>query len=88
MDEAFMPFRDVIAKMLAFPIQLRDEEEGVTSTIYECEIESPVEMDVYRADDGSVVLGTTPPLYYVNTSFKPSFHHIRFKAIAEEIDAR
>lgn len=84
MDEAFHPFREIIAQMLSFTGRIIDEEEGIVSTIYECEIESPVEMDVYRDEDGTVVLGTTPPLYYVNTSFKPSFHHIKFKAVAEE----
>lgn len=86
MDEAFMPFREVLVQMLAFTGRIEDEDAGVVSTIYECEIESPVELDVFRSDDGVVALGTTPPLYYVDTSFKPSFHHIRFKAVAEESD--
>lgn len=79
MDEAFQPLRDIVRQMLAFP-ELVDEEAGVRSWIYECEIESPVELDVVRDAGGSVQIGTTPPLYYVNTSIRPSFHRLRFRA--------
>jgi hypothetical protein len=79
-DEAFMPFREIIERMLAFDGEFVDEEAGVHSYIYECEIESPVELDVARGEDGSLQIGSTPPLYYVDTSFRPSFHRLRFTA--------
>ena len=79
-DEAFRPLRDIVRQMLAFPGELVDEEAGVKSWIYECEIESPVELDVVRDAGGSVQIGSTPPLYYVDTSIRPSFHRIRFRA--------
>jgi hypothetical protein len=79
-DEAFMPFREIIERMLAFDGEFVDEEAGVRSYIYEYEIESPVELDVARGEDGSLQIGSTPPLYYVDTSFRPSFHRLRFTA--------
>ena len=79
-DEAFMPFREVVERMLAFEGEYVDEEAGVHTYIYECEIESPVELDVARDEDGALHVGSTPPLYDVRTSFLPSFHRLRFKA--------
>ena len=36
-----------------------------------------MELDVVRDGDG-LQIGSTPPLYYVNTTFLPSFHRVRF----------
>ena len=80
MDEAFMPFRKVIERMLSFGGEIVDDEMGVHSYIYECEIESPVELDVVRDEKGALQIGSTPPLYYVDTSIRPSFHRLRFTA--------
>ena len=79
-DEAFMPFRKVIERMLSFGGEIVDDEMGVHSYIYECEIESPVELDVVRDEKGALQIGSTPPLYYVDTSIRPSFHRLRFTA--------
>ena len=80
MDEAFMPFAQIIRRMLAFGEELVDEEQGVHSYIYEYSIESPVELDVVKGDDGQLQIGSTPPLYYVDTSIRPSFHRLKFRA--------
>jgi len=79
-DEAFMPFHQIIERMLAFGGEIVDEEAGVRSYIYKYEIESPVELDVVKDEQGAGQIGSTPPLYYVDTSFRPSFHRLRFKA--------
>ena len=85
MDEAFMPFAEIVRRMLAFGDELVDTEEGVRSYIYEYNIESPVELDVVRADDGQLQIGSTPPLYYVDTSIRPSFHRMTFRARLAEV---
>ena len=79
-DEAFMPFRKIIERMLSFGGEIVDDEMGVHSYIYACEIESPVELDVVRDENGALQIGSTPPLYYVDTSIRPSFHRLRFIA--------
>jgi hypothetical protein len=79
-DEAFMPFQQIVNRMLSFGGELVDYEAGVHSYIYEYEIESPVELDIVRNEDGQLQIGSTPPLYYVDTSFRPSFHKLRFRA--------
>lgn len=80
MDEAFMPFRQVFEQMLSFDGEILDDELGIHSYICECEIDSPVELDVFRDEQGLLQIGTTPPLYYVDTSIQPSFHRLKFKA--------
>ncbi len=84
-DEAFMPFQQIIEKMLAFGGEIVDDEAGVRSYIYKCEIESPVELDVVRDDKGALHIGSTPPLYYVDTSIRPSFHRLKFTAQLSEV---
>ena len=80
-----MPFADIIRRLVAFGDELVDEEQGVRSYIYEYNIESPVELDVVKADDGQLQIGSTPPLYYVDTSIKPSFHRLKFRADLAEV---
>ncbi len=79
-DEAFMPFGEIVERLLAFENEFMDEEAGVHTYVYECEIESPVELDVARDGEGALHVGTTPPLYYERTTFLPSFHRLRLKA--------
>jgi hypothetical protein len=80
-DEAFMPFQQILENMLAFGGEIVDDEAGIRSYIYECEIDSPVELDVRRDEQGNVRIGSTPPLYHVDTSFQPSYHRLKFRAI-------
>lgn len=75
-----MPFRQIIERLTAFGEELVDEDEGVRSHVYACEIESPLELDVVRDEVGELHIGSTPPIYYVDTSFRPSFHRLRFSA--------
>ncbi len=87
-DEAFMPFDAIVARMLSFNGEFTDDEAGVHSYIYRCEIESPVELNVVRDEDGKLQIGSTPPLYYVDTSYRPAYHKLRFVAeLSEDTDA-
>lgn len=85
MDEAFMAFEQIIRSMLSFGGELIDEEQGVRSYISEYEIESPVELNVVRDADGQLQIGYTPPLYYVDTSIRPSFHRLKFRADLQQV---
>jgi hypothetical protein len=79
MDEAFLPLHGVIGGMRPTG-DVRDEEQGLHLYISRVEIEAPVEVDVSRDDGGTVQIGTTPPLYYIDTSLRPSYHRLRFVA--------
>lgn len=80
MDDAFMPLHETLAKMLAFSGEIVDEDRGIRSHIYECAIESPLELTVTKTAEGGLDLGSTPPLYYVETSIRPSYHRVSFSA--------
>jgi hypothetical protein len=83
-DEAFLPFREIIDKLTSFNGGFENTEEGVRSYIYEFTVETPVEMDVVVDEHDKVQLGTVPPLYDVHTTFRPSYHTIRFTAVLSE----
>jgi hypothetical protein len=90
MDEAFLPLGEVLRNLLSFAGEVRDDDAGVRTHVTRCEIETPVELDVSWDADGRLRVGSVPPLYYVDTTFRPSFHRVRFTATAdrEDDDAR
>jgi hypothetical protein len=80
-DEAFLPFGDLVDKILDIPgANITDDENGIQSYIYEIEIGTPVELDISVDENGKVRIGSVPPLYRVNSSFRPSYHSITIKA--------
>jgi hypothetical protein len=84
MDEAFIPFSAMLAKIAAFEGEIYDEESGVHSYINRFEIDTPVEINIVRDKNGKILLGVIPPLYRVDTTFEPSYHAIRFSADISE----
>ena len=84
MDEAFIPLEQVLVKMLAIGREIVDEDAGIRSYVYQCEIEAPVELEIFREESGALRIGSAPPLYYVDTSLRPSFHRLRFVASLSE----
>jgi hypothetical protein len=78
MDEAFLPFNELLSKMSSIDGEIYDVEEGIRLEIDHFVIETPVELYIVTGDDGKVEIGTVPPLYPVETSFQPSYHTIRF----------
>jgi hypothetical protein len=80
MDPAFLPFGDALAGLLDFGGEIVDEEAGVRSRITRCTIEMPIEIDLSRDESGALVIASAPPLYYVDTTYRPSYHRIRVTA--------
>jgi len=79
MDEAFVPLHQLMLGMTAGG-GVRSQEHGVEMVIHRFSVESPIELDLSAHDDGSVAIGSVPPLYRVETTFRPSYHQIRFTA--------
>lgn len=79
-DEAFLPFATIVNELVSFRDQIVDHEAGIRTYVHTYELELPVEFDVTRAEDGRLRLGSTPPLYNVETSFRPSIHRLVLKA--------
>ena len=80
MDDSFFSFSQIIEKLLSVEGEIYDDENGVHSYIKRFEVGTPVELDVYRDEEGKLKLGSMPPLYRVSTSFRPSYHSITFIA--------
>jgi hypothetical protein len=79
MDEAFVPLHQLILGMAAGG-DLRTEDGLIHMYIHRFTVETPIELDLTARDDGTVAIGSVPPLYRENTTFRPSFHQIRFTA--------
>jgi hypothetical protein len=79
MDEAFIPLHQMILGMAARG-DVRSEEHGIHMYIDKFSVESPIELDLSVGDDGTVAIGSVPPLYRVETSLRPSYHQVRFTA--------
>lgn len=87
MDDAFLPFAEIVRRTITFQGEYVDEVAGVHSYVYACEVEMPVELDIGRYESGRLRIGSTPPLYNVDTSVRPSYHRIRVIAsLSEERD--
>ncbi len=80
MDEAFLPFSEMIQKMVDIDGELYTDDRSIHSYVYEFEVNTPIEIDVIVDEFGKVKLGIIPPLYRVETSFRPSYHSITFNA--------
>ena len=80
MDEAFVPLSTLLRDLGAPPDDVIDEELGVHSYVNRIEVAAPIELDIVVDEHGRVAIGSTPPLYYVGTSIRPSYHHVRFAA--------
>lgn len=84
MDEAFVPLSEMLRSLLrAFGNDLVDQAEGVRLHIAQLQIDSPIELDVTCGAAGPRI-GAVPPLYYVDTSVRPSYHRIRMLAERED----
>jgi hypothetical protein len=84
-DEAMVPMHEQIVAMLEITEgQLETDVEGFRMQLESVGVELPVQLDVIVNDDGEVVIGSSPPLYYLETGVLPVFHHIRFNAVAIE----
>jgi hypothetical protein len=78
-DEAFVPLHKLMLGMTAGG-SVRSQAHGIEMVIHRFSIDSPIELDLSVHDDGSVAIGSVPPLYRVETTFRPSYHQIRFTA--------
>ncbi|HEX2532624.1 MAG TPA: hypothetical protein VHK69_02745 [Chitinophagaceae bacterium] len=63
-----MPVQDCI---------IHDEARGILSYPEAVAVEMPVELEVLVGADGTVQLGSAPPLYYADTSLQPVYHGLK-----------
>jgi hypothetical protein len=80
MDAAFLPFNEMLDKILDIDGELYTPDNGIHSYVYELDLTTPIELDILVDENGKVSLGIIPPLYRVETSFRPSYHSLTFTA--------
>jgi hypothetical protein len=61
MDEAFLPFSEIVRRTITFRCEFLDEAAGVHSYVCGLQVEMPVELDIGRDDAGRLRIGTVPP---------------------------
>jgi hypothetical protein len=84
MDDAFAPLSEMLGAMVPVPGEIVDRTIGVRSRIQLIEVESSIELDVSHVTDGVLRIGSAPPLYRVDTSYRPSYHTLRFSSVRED----
>lgn len=81
MDESFFQLHKIIADMAPLHQDLSDDSTGFNIYINRFDIETPVELDLMTGQNGEMQIGSIPPLYPIDTSFKPSYHKIKFSIV-------
>jgi hypothetical protein len=76
LDPAFLPLAEFVEESASIEGQVIDQTMGTSMTIDTVEMSMPVELDLIVDDAGRVLLGTIPPLYYVDTTVVPVYHQI------------
>ena len=78
-DEAMLEWSEFVSQMTEVDGYLVDYEMGTAMQLEHVEMSMPVQLDLSINDDGSVVIGGSPPIYYVETTFAPVFHQLNIK---------
>ncbi len=87
LDPAFMPIFMHIIELADFQeCSFVDERAGFRLELDEMTAEMPVEMDIVLDETGLVHLGSSPPIYYANTSVQPVYHNLRITIKGEKKD--
>ncbi|MEO5601455.1 MAG: hypothetical protein ABIR06_11070 [Cyclobacteriaceae bacterium] len=83
-DEAMLEMGDFLSQMTDVDGYLVDAEMLTALTVEKVNLSMPIQLDLHVRDDGSVLLGGSPPLYYTETTFSPVFHQLTINIIAKE----
>lgn len=76
-DEAMLEIGDFVGQMSEIDGYLFSGEEQFNLYAERISLDMPVQLDIKVTDTGIVKIGSSPPLYYVETSIMPVFHQIR-----------
>lgn len=86
MDEAFLPLHELLPLLLPELPELVDDEAGVRMHAVGVDLETPVELDIVVDERGGVSVGGVPPLYPLETTWRPVFHQIRLVTLRAEVE--
>ena len=74
-----LEWSEFISQMTEVDGYLRDDEMGTAMQLEMVEMSMPIQLELHVGEDGQVILGGSPPLYYVNTTILPVFHQLSIK---------
>jgi hypothetical protein len=75
LDEALVPLHQHLQMLMP------EGEPGMT--INALRLSMPIEVDIVPEADGQLSVGTSPPLYYVQTGFEVIPHRLRVTIVEE-----
>ena len=83
-DEAMLAMGDFLSQMTDVDGYLFNAEMLTAMRLEKVNMSMPVQLDLHVREDGSVLLGGSPPLYYAETTFLPVFHQLTINIKVEE----
>jgi hypothetical protein len=81
-DEALSPFSGLLEQLSDLDGWLDDPQWGVQMQLENADLELPVQLQVGVGEQGRIVIGASPPLYFLETSIMPVFHQITVRVEA------
>jgi hypothetical protein len=87
-DESMLNMGEFLSQMTDVDGYLFDRDTLTAMRVERVNMSMPIQMDLQVIDDGSVVLGGSPPLYYTETTFLPVFHQLKITVVVEEVENR
>jgi hypothetical protein len=87
-DEAMLEMSEFISQMSEVEGYLYDVEMETGLQLENVSMSMPLQLDLLVNEDGSVVLGGSPPLYYAETTILPVFHQLNIKICVNENSER
>lgn len=88
-DEAMLAMGAFVAQMTEIDGYLVDDLMETAMRVEKIHMSIPIQLQLEVRDDGSVMLGSSPPLYYTETTVLPVFHQLNVNiTVTENDDAR
>ncbi|MEM7374370.1 MAG: hypothetical protein AAF587_37595 [Bacteroidota bacterium] len=78
-DEALVPISTFMEDLSDINGEVSDMQAGIRMQVQKAEIGLPIQLDIHVDDQGKVILGASPPLYYTETSYSPVFHQVEVR---------
>ncbi|UII31262.1 hypothetical protein LVD17_23505 [Fulvivirga ulvae] len=85
-DEAMLELGDFVYEMSDIDGYLTSTEAEFALKMENVELDIPVQLDIRVAPDGTVQIGGSPPLYYVETTVMPVFHQMKINIERNKVE--
>ncbi|ELR72568.1 hypothetical protein C900_01242 [Fulvivirga imtechensis AK7] len=76
-DEDMLEMGDFVSEMSDIEGYLISEEEEMVMRAESVSLDFPMQLDIRVLESGEIKIGSSPPLYYVDTTIMPVFHQMK-----------